>query len=157
MKRRVAAQCPFEYFVRKVNIGHPDQCWEWKDSVGTPGYGNWFHDVPGFPKQGTAHRRAYALFKEHPGKALVLHRCGNRRCCNPDHLYAGTQKQNVQDAISHGTASLPPRAHDLTENQVNEIRQRRAAGEKGIDLAKEFNRDPSTIARINRGHHYKNA
>src|SRR5699024_7924734 len=38
-----------------------------------------------------------------PEGLMVCHRCGNRRCVRPDHLYAGTAKDNVRDMIAHGT------------------------------------------------------
>jgi hypothetical protein len=39
----------------------------------------------------------------------VLHHCDNPPCCNPLHLYAGTQRQNIHDAIARGRFSPPPR------------------------------------------------
>ena len=162
MRHIVWAAGPFEYFCRKVSIGLPDQCWEWQGSVGGPGYGNWCFDVPGFlTKTGTAHRRAYALFKEHPGRLHVLHRCGNRRCCNPDHLYLGTDADNHVDTVRHGRYSPPPNFYGqqvrnqygqckLSEDDVLAIRNRRIAGEKGRDLAKEYKVSEQVISKIYR-------
>lgn len=159
MRRIVRASGPFEYFVRKVAIKDPESCWEWQGSVAGPGYGNWTHPVPGFPYQGTAHRRAYALFKGHPGDLQVNHKCGNRRCCNPDHLYAGTALENHRDCVNHGTHSEPPNFYGqqvknqygitpLTEDDVRAIRKRRAEGEKGVALANEYGVTVSCISRI---------
>jgi hypothetical protein len=159
MRHIVQASGPFEYFCRKVDIRTPDKCWEWKGSVASNGYGNWCHDVPGFPRVGSAHRRAYALFFEHPGRLQVNHRCGNRRCCNPEHLYAGTQKQNHIDSVQHGTHSKPPNFYGkqaknqfgvptLDAEKVREIRKRRANGESGVELALEFKVSPDCICRI---------
>lgn len=153
------ASGPFEYFCRKVNIGLPDQCWEWKGSVSGPGYGNWCCDVPGMERKGAAHRRAYALFNGHPGDLQVNHHCGNRRCCNPDHLYAGTPLENWEDSVKHQTASAPPnfygnQVHNqygyskLTANDVRAIRRRRANKEKGKDLAKEYQVSEDVICNI---------
>jgi len=147
--------------VRKVRIGLPQDCWEWMGSVGGPGYGNWCCDIPGFPKQGNAHRRTYALFFEHPGNLQVNHRCGNRRCCNPDHLYAGTQRENAKDMRTHGTYSPPPVAKggevrnkyghsSLDEPAVRAIRLRRANGEIGRDLAKEFGVSDTVVCSIHK-------
>ena len=53
-----------------------------------------------------AHRIAFMLtWGEIPDGAQILHTCGNNRCCNPFHLYAGTDKHNIQDAIDAGTHS----------------------------------------------------
>ena len=146
---------PYEYFVRKVAIKGPSDCWEWKGSTGGPGYGNWCCSVPGFPRQGSAHRRAYALFHGHPGRLQVNHRCGNRRCCNPSHLYAGTQKQNHADAIEHGTHSPPPHVRGerqgssrLKEHQVVEIKRRFALGERPASIQQDFGVKLSTICKI---------
>jgi hypothetical protein len=152
---------PWEYFVRKVRIGLPNECWEWQASVGSHGYGNWCGEVEGLPRQGTAHKRAYVLFKGDPGDLFVLHKCGNRRCCNPDHLYAGTPLDNHKDCVEHGTHRKPPRnlgvrvknqrGHSpLTEDDVRAIRRRREAGETGVDLAKEYGVTQSCIGRIHK-------
>jgi hypothetical protein len=161
MHHSVKAAGPWEYFVRKVRVGLPQDCWEWTSSVGSHGYGNWCCDLPGFPKLGTAHRRTYALFFEHPGNLQINHRCGNRRCCNPDHLYAGTQKQNHADSVQHGTSSSPPRRQGgqngfakLVEYQVVEIKARLGNGEKQKRLAEEFNVSISAIHLIKKGRNW---
>ena len=152
MRHTVRARGPWEYFVRKVAIGHPKSCWEWMASCGTPGYGNW-----GYGKQQNAHRAAYILFFGDPGELQVNHSCGNRKCCNPDHLYAGDQRQNVEDARTHGTLSPPPmrrgtatNTNILTEDQVREIRRRRASGESGATLSREFGVGADTICAIHK-------
>ena len=153
MTHTVRAAGPWEYFCRKVAIGHPDDCWEWMGSLGGPGYGNW-----GYRKQGTAHRAAFKLFNGEPD-GFVLHKCGNRKCCNPDHLYDGDQRQNKADSVRHGTASKPPDFYGkevknqyghspLDEDKVREIRQRRENGERNCDLAKEYKVSTGTISAI---------
>jgi hypothetical protein len=56
---------------------------------------------------------------------MVLHKCGNRKCCNPDHLYDGTYQDNRRDSEVHGTAPLGSRhgQSKLTEKQVLAIRR----------------------------------
>jgi len=49
-----------------------------------------------------AHRAAMSFLTDVTGK-YVLHKCTNRDCVNPEHLYLGDQKQNVQDQIDAGT------------------------------------------------------
>lgn len=53
-----------------------------------------------------AHRYAYEIFfGPVPRNRLVLHRCDNRRCVNPEHLFVGSAKDNFDDMISKGRAA----------------------------------------------------
>lgn len=74
-------------------------CWPWTGPVGNSGYG-----VIGYAKQSrlSAHRLSYLLFKGDAGRLLVMHRCDNRRCINPDHLTLGTHSDNTADMIAKG-------------------------------------------------------
>lgn len=85
-------------FLKKVHRRN-DGCWEWRGCRTIWGYGQFWMDGRMFP----AHRAAYYLLKEeNPREKFVLHRCDNRECVNPDHLWLGTQKDNIQDAITKG-------------------------------------------------------
>jgi hypothetical protein len=91
-----------------------DGCWNWQGSVDTRGYGNL--NVGG--RMQRVHRVAYMLWVGDIPKAtghhgtVVMHACDNRRCCNPDHLRLGTQKDNVRDMEAKGRA----RHHAGTDN-----------------------------------------
>jgi len=74
---------------RKEDTG----CWEWTASCKQAGHGQ-------IALQGSvylAHRVAYAVAYGDPEHLQVNHKCGNSRCCRPEHLYAGTQQQNLLD------------------------------------------------------------
>jgi hypothetical protein len=81
----------------------PDACWEWtgaRDAVN--GYGKW---RPLYVRgaQVYAHRVAYFLaYGEYRIGLKVCHRCDNPPCCRPDHLFVGTQKENLQDMLAKG-------------------------------------------------------
>ena len=83
-----------ERFSRSYTINLATGCWEWNGTL-TRGYGQF--------KVGEslmyAHRFAYAQFVAPLGKSLCLHKCDNKRCVNPDHLYAGTYSDNMQDSL----------------------------------------------------------
>lgn len=82
------------YFWERVRIGNYDDCWPWKKGCAGFGYGSL--KVNG--KKEYAHHFAYEFFKGPIIEGLfVLHKCNNPVCCNPNHLYLGTQKQNVSD------------------------------------------------------------
>jgi hypothetical protein len=160
MKHIVLAAGPWEYFVRKVRIGLPDQCWEWRGGVGNHGYGQWCCDGLSGNRKRTAHRAAFALFNGYEAPEQVNHSCGNRRCCNPDHLYSGSQRENFRDSMRHGTHSPPPRmkgeSHGmaiLNAGQVGFIKWAVKAGRHGINqqLATHYGVHYSTISIIKRG------
>lgn len=84
-------------FMSKVE--KTDTCWNWKASCHKIGYG----DFRVGKNMRRAHRVSYTLFVgEIPDNKKVLHKCDNRRCVNPDHLFLGTQKDNMIDMIKKG-------------------------------------------------------
>lgn len=117
----------------------PNDCWPWTAARRRRGYGAFTVAR----KNLVAHRVAFqAATGIDPADKLVCHSCDNPPCCNPAHLFLGTATENVHDMLAKGRAN-PPRGENhhgakLTEEEVREIRRRRAAGEKLIDLAKEF-------------------
>lgn len=75
-------------------------CLNWPSRINRDGYG--FLRYKG--KATGAHRMAYILYsgKDIPVGMCVCHSCDNRRCVNPEHLFLGSVKDNVQDMINKG-------------------------------------------------------
>ena len=81
-----------------------DECWNWPKSHNPQtGYGQLSHWKDGKRTLHTAHRESYKAFNGPiTGRLMVLHKCDNRSCFNPAHLFLGTQVDNMQDMISKG-------------------------------------------------------
>jgi hypothetical protein len=92
----------------------------------------------------------------------VCHACDNPRCVNPDHLFLGTRKDNMQDACRKGRISRKPKAvgssngnSKLKEDDVVRIRELAATGASNSQLAKTYNVSKETVSRIIRGLSWK--
>lgn len=89
-----------EWLMERINVSDGG-CWIWKQRKYRDGYGQ----IPnpfrhhGFTK---SHRLAWFLWHGDPGASHVLHRCDNRSCCNPEHLFLGTLQDNTADMIAKG-------------------------------------------------------
>ncbi|KKM80701.1 hypothetical protein LCGC14_1337240 [marine sediment metagenome] len=134
------------YFYSLCRISDdPDVCWVWIHTMDSDGYGCLnFHG-----KRWAAHRLSWTL--QHgpiPQRLMIIHSCDNRSCVNPDHLRPGTAQENSTDMVVRGRSRPGSQNANakLTEAAVIEIRRRRKAGERGIDLAVEFRVHPSNIS-----------
>jgi len=79
----------------------PSGCWEYQGATGSGGYGR----IRWAGRTQSAPRVAYQmLVGSAPGEMNVCHRCDNPPCINPDHLFLGTQADNVRDMVAKGRA-----------------------------------------------------
>lgn len=98
MPNRVAARLDLDFlsvnFWQKVDIGTEEQCWLWKMSVGSHGYGNAWDGIT----VRLSHRCAWELSNGRiPSGLTVDHLCRVRRCCNPSHLRLLSNLDNATD------------------------------------------------------------
>jgi hypothetical protein len=89
-------------FWSRVQIGGPDECWPWLGGCSSNRYGIvWFKGI-----HISAHRLAWKFNRRRtPGRWHIRHRCDNPPCCNPKHLFRGTQTQNLREASKRGRMS----------------------------------------------------
>lgn len=133
-------------FWAKVQKQDGDGCWLWTDSKTRRGYGR----LRVRRRHHHAHRLAWLIHTgKPPGAKMVLHRCDNRACVRPDHLFLGTAADNAADRDAKGRGgrgSAMPRAV-LTEPAVLAILQSR---EPQRVLAARYGVDQSAISKVRR-------
>lgn len=131
-------------------------CWLWKGAIGKNGYGAL--NVNG--KVILAHRYSFILHHEKIPKGLfVCHKCDIRNCVNPEHLFLGTNHDNVKDMIKKGRknpvkGSASPSAK-LNEEKVKQIKQFLKEGMRSPELAKLFNIGKRQIIYIKNNQSWK--
>lgn len=134
-------------------------CWLWLGARSPGGYGIlWANRA-----RWQVSRIAMHVFRgfDLNSPLYVLHHCDNPPCFNPDHLFIGTQTENVHDMIRKGRARYWPRrgrSHPrakLTEDDVRAARQRHADGQGCSALAREYGVSHSTMSRILSRHKWK--
>lgn len=127
----------FDRLTDKLIAPSGSECWEWQGTRHNRGYGNFAISEGGKTRTTFAHRVAAHLWlgMELFAPKSVCHRCDNPPCCNPAHLYVGTQTENVHDALAKGRVK---HYRKVTLEQREEIRKRRACGERYKEIAKDY-------------------
>lgn len=133
-----------------IQRGEPNECWPWTKGHTGAGYGQLGY---GRRRVLYTHRVAWEIANNRtlePGEH-VCHVCDNPPCCNPAHLFVGSQADNLADA--RRKQRLNNRGENcskakLTEGQVRDLVRRYLGGEWGSDLAKEFGVIPTTVSHI---------
>jgi len=135
-----------------------DECWEYQRYCDKKGYGRFCVDKDHHYK---AHWFSYLLANGKLPDSLCCHTCDNPPCCNPKHLWDGTNKQNMEDMVAKGrgenrskldNAGVKNVACKLTEEQVLSIRREHKHINRNnnntTELAKKYMVSSSTIVRI---------
>ncbi len=150
-----------ERFEKKWTPEPNTGCWLWTaNGYANGGYGMIRVSSNSHDRSVVAHRVSWMLHKGPiPNGMFVCHKCDVRACVNPDHLFLGTAKDNMQDASRKGrmnwrtgekrnlpTGEMHPAAK-LTEENIRYIR---SSSLPGAELARRLNVSNANISRIRR-------
>jgi len=145
---RVRKRKPYDVekaFWKRVDKKSDDECWEWKGYLIPNGYGQ----LKVKQKNVYAHRYSYELhYGRIPDNLLVCHKCDNRKCVNPRHLFLGTQKDNVHDMDRKGRRVVKPGTQKITRKDAENIRLLHREGVHVDILAEKYGLKPCTIRNI---------
>ena len=114
-------------FWSKIKTGAKKDCWNWQAGLNT-GYGFYAICINNHRSYYFAHRYSWVLsYGQIPEEKQVLHKCDNRRCTNPDHLFLGDISDNMRDKVFKGRHARGEKVttSKLTDKKVKEIRKLR--------------------------------
>lgn len=142
--RRKIKQSKIDNFFSKLYL--TPGCWVWKVVQKANGYGYFYY--AGLVSR--AHRFSYEYFVGSiPDGLVVCHRCDNRACVNPNHLFVGTQQDNINDMKAKGRGRSPVGVKNGSAKLNDEIvRKIRASTKSGREIAKEFGIAESGVSNI---------
>lgn len=148
-----------ERFERCCSPEPTSGCWLWTGATSKAGYGQ----ISVVGRIRYAHRVALELGgKTIPSGLMALHRCDNKACVNPAHLYIGTAKQNTRDAYARGLLRRGPRAKPvraswakLTRQTAEQAFERWRFGETQTSIAKSLGVSQSCISSLVRGESWR--
>lgn len=136
-------------FMDKVSPEPNSGCWLWTASSSAQGYGHF--QVNG--RLCRAHRVSWELHNgKIPDGMWVLHKCDNPGCVNPDHLFLGTNVDNVADMVAKGRrAKTEGATHWNAKLSERQIRQIRSASGLHKEIAAAFGVSRQHISHIKSG------
>ena len=144
-------QSGYSRFKSNYTLDKTTNCWNYNKGLNAAGYGR----IQIARRHMLAHRYSYMIHKGFCGERHVLHTCDNPGCVNPEHLFLGTNQDNVDDRVRkdrsykpRGELAVPAKLKDA---DIIEIRKRLALGHTQEDIAKDYGVSRGPISAINRG------
>lgn len=145
--KRIPVRERFFGKVRKDDSG----CHEWTGWIAPNGYGQVSRDC----KPAYSHRVAWELANGPiPAGLYVLHKCDNRKCVNPDHLFLGTLQDNVADMVRKGRHASGNKngRRKLSSDQIDAIRR---SDDVQTKIAARFGVSQANVSTIKAGRSWK--
>lgn len=150
-KRRAPLYERLDFYTDKT--GGPDACWPWKAMRDPLGYGKL--NARGMGTM--AHRLTWMVHNgEIPVGMIVCHRCDNPPCCNPAHLFLGTNADNMADKVAKGRQSrLPGEKSGTAKLTWEKVREIRAAAGPYKPIAMFYGISETNVCMIKNGHTWR--
>jgi hypothetical protein len=152
-------QKDLDRFWAKVN--KTDSCWLWIAAKNNKGYGRFKFETKFY----SSHIISYKLHNtDYDPTKFVCHRCDTPSCCNPNHLFLGTQSENMLDCSAKGRDNSQAKGAKgetngkarLTEQDVISIKTRMKNGERTCNIIRDYTHvHKATIKYIKSGKTWK--
>lgn len=148
MKRQ--SRWDYEKYIDRKGL---QECWPWISATTTDGY-------PRFGAEGTQWYVTRLVYQKRHGEVLdwtgrlIMHLCNNPRCCNPDHLYLGTPKENMEHAGSCGMLSRKWVQNGNSKLNQEQVAAIRLDTRPSRAVAKAFGIEKTQVLRIRKGVHW---
>ena len=142
----------FHKHVKKVRSG----CWEWQGCKLPSGYGRFMY----LGKSRLAHRVSAVIYKRFNinSKSYICHKCDNKKCVNPKHLFIGDALVNMRDARKKGlfpsSRGTSNHSNKLSKNDCNKIRKLLLRGDSTSLIARKFNISVQPVYAIAQNRHW---
>lgn len=142
---KILGEITRENVAQHVDVSPDTGCWNWKFAMSSNGYG-----VKGRKgKTMLAHRVVYEVLRNPiPEGMQALHTCDNPRCCNPYHIFIGTNRDNARECVAKSRNSKIRVRSKLNDEAVSAIR---ASSETSASLARKYGVARTTIRRARSG------
>lgn len=140
--------------LKNIIISSLTGCWNWTKAHNGVKYGVMYFKR----RQQYVHRVSFELFNgKSAGRFHVCHKCDNPSCCNPDHLFLGTDKDNMEDCRRKGRGIHGSRCTNskLNPGDVVEIKRLLKIGISQQKIAKQFRIAQTTVSGIKIGRYWK--
>jgi len=150
---RTPIRAPFSWFQmidlcsENVSLNEASGCWEWSGLKTPKGYG--LVSIEG--KKFRAHRLSYEFNRgKIPDGLFVCHHCDNRCCVNPDHLFVGTNEDNIADMVAKGRQARVSGSQNGSArlSAADVIAIRNARGIKQKELARQYGITQGQVSAI---------
>ncbi len=144
---------PLSQKIQDNSVRVPESgCWIWIGSLNKYGYGRLTF---GAKTNIGAHRASYELrHGKIPDGLFALHRCDIKCCVNPDHIFIGTQQENMSDKVAKNRQAKGHR-HGMSRLSEEQAKEAKFGSARPSELAKKFNCSAVMIRQIRSGLYWR--